>query len=89
MKDAIDENEEYFLLNVDLAYAPFDILVDTYNITITDSGELIACRAMHKQSYWQYFKDFYVRVQLHIILCICKGFKDMYVIVEICINNVS
>ena len=43
LKDAIDENEEYFLLNVDLAYAPFDILVDTYNITITDSGELIAC----------------------------------------------
>ena len=21
-------------------------------------------------------------------MCICKGFKDMYVLVEICINNV-
>ena len=42
LKDAVDEVEEYFLLNVDLAYAPFDILVDTHNITIIDSGELIA-----------------------------------------------
>ena len=43
LEDVIDENEEYFLLNVDVVYTPFDILVDTYDITITDSGELIAC----------------------------------------------
>ena len=43
LRDTVDEVEEFFLLNIELGYAPFDILVDTYNITITDSGELIAC----------------------------------------------
>ena len=42
LRDTVDEVEEFFLLNIELGYAPFDILVDTYNITITDSGELIA-----------------------------------------------
>ena len=43
LRDTVDEVEEFFLLNIELGYAPFDILVDTYNITITNSGELIAC----------------------------------------------
>lgn len=39
LKDGVDEVDEYFLVNLVLQYAPFDIPLDTYNVTIRDSGE--------------------------------------------------
>ena len=39
LKDGVDEVDEYFLVNLVLQYAPFDIPLDTYNVTIIDSGE--------------------------------------------------
>ena len=39
LKDGVDEVDEYFLVNLVLKYAPFDIPLDTYNATIIDSGE--------------------------------------------------
>ena len=39
LKDGVDEVNEYFLVNLVLQYAPFDIPLDTYNATIIDSGE--------------------------------------------------
>ena len=39
LKDGVDEVDEYFLVNLVLKYAPFDIPLDTYNVTIRDSGE--------------------------------------------------
>jgi len=86
LKDAIDENEEYFLLNVDLAYAPFDILVDTYNITITDSGELIACTYTISINAYSGVELCISKATSSILksfmyeynyICICKGFKDV------------
>ena len=38
-KDGVDEVDEYFLVNLVLQYAPFDITLDTYNATIIDSSE--------------------------------------------------
>ena len=45
LKDGVDEVNEFFLVNLAVKYAPFDIPVDVYNITIIDSGELAA--SMH------------------------------------------
>ena len=39
LKDGVDEVNEYFLVNLVLQYAPFDIPLDTYNATIIDSGK--------------------------------------------------
>ena len=39
LKDVVDEVDEYFLVNLGLQYAPFDIPLDTYNATIIDSGK--------------------------------------------------
>ena len=39
LKDGVDEGDEYFLVNLALKYAPFDIPLETYNATIIDSGE--------------------------------------------------
>ena len=39
LEDGVDETNEFFLLTIDLDYA-FSIQVDSYNITIVDSGEL-------------------------------------------------
>ena len=39
LKDGVDEVDEYFLVNLVLQYAPFDIPLDTYNATIIDSGK--------------------------------------------------
>jgi len=39
LRDTVDEVEEFFLLNIELEYAPFDIPVGVYNVTIIDSGE--------------------------------------------------
>ena len=42
LKDGVDEVNEFFLVNLAIKYAPFDIPVAVYNVTIIDSGELTA-----------------------------------------------
>ena len=51
LKDGVDEVDEYFLVNLVLKYAPFDIPLDTYNVTIRDSGE--PCSYHHRFSYFK------------------------------------
>ena len=41
LKDVVDEVDEYFLVNLVLQYAPFDIPLDTYNVTIIDSVTIL------------------------------------------------
>ena len=43
MKDGVDEVDELFHLILTLKYAPFDIPLNEYRITIVDSGELAVC----------------------------------------------
>jgi len=38
--DGVDEVDELFHLILTLQYAPFDIPLDEYTVTIVDSGEL-------------------------------------------------
>ena len=46
LKDGVDEVDEFFLVNLVLQYAPFDIPLDTYNVTIRDSSEPCTCTAL-------------------------------------------
>ena len=39
LKDSVDEVDETLLLALTLKYAPFDVPLDTYTVTIIDSGE--------------------------------------------------
>ena len=39
LKDGVDEVDETLLLALTLKYAPFDVPLDTYTVTIIDSGE--------------------------------------------------
>ena len=39
LEDSVDEVDEFFLLTVDLDYT-FSVLLDSYQITIVDTGEL-------------------------------------------------
>jgi len=43
IRDFVDELDESFTLELILEYAPFDVPLDTYSVTIVDSGEIAIC----------------------------------------------
>ena len=43
IQDFVDEVDESFTLELILEYAPFDVPLDTYSVTIVDSGEIAIC----------------------------------------------
>ena len=50
LKDGVDEVDELFHLILTLQYAPFDIPLDEYTVTIVDSGELAVCMYVCSES---------------------------------------
>ena len=40
IQDFVDEVDESFTLELTLEYVPFDVPLDTYSVTIVDSGEM-------------------------------------------------
>ena len=51
LRDSVTEVDESFTLELTLEYEPFDIALDTYNITIVDSGEIYLF--MHSIKCWE------------------------------------
>ena len=47
LMDGVQELDESFSVELALRYAPFDIPLDTYTVTIVDTGEIAVCMYMY------------------------------------------
>ena len=65
LMDGVQELDESFSVELALRYAPFDIPLDTYTVTIVDTGELAVCMYMYV-AVLKYFPKCYYRIQHYI-----------------------